>query len=291
MSDHSNEVVVTPEAMGAAGAVSYWRLGGPLNIAALAAAWTKAGLDPKLLRGAPEPETALRRAVMMQQDRHRLVRALSKKAEWAIVDEHIAEGQPPTFNTLVIVRAGATNPEVERVASELSDVEVGTFLHVLTAAFVAQQGTLQPDDVGTWLVKLAYKFGALALRDSGGVYFIPRPAMDMWNKAADVIETVSGKTHKIFRIPAMKNAEAVEAIIDAVTAEAEQVAKAIEDEVAAGLGDRALSTRGGVVQALLAKVGSYEELVGQQIKVRDRVEALAAAVAEARLSATQEEAA
>jgi hypothetical protein len=291
-------IVVTPEAMGAAGAVSYWRASGSIQIAALTAAWARAGLDPKLLRNAPEPETALRRAVLElatrehvsdKVERRILVRPQQEPSTWAVVEEIVAEGVPPAYTTLEIISfVEGTGPQFYTVSG--TQDQAARILAAVMANFTAQQGLFAPEDITGWLVKLAYKFGALALRDSGGVYFIPRPAMETWNKIATVIEAMSA--HKIFRIPAMKNSEAVEAIIDAVTAEAEQVAKAIEEEVVAGLGARALTTRKSAIDALLAKVSSYEELVGQQIKVRDRVEALSAAVAEARLAATvQEEAA
>ena len=114
--------------------------------------------------------------------------------------------------------------------------------------------------------------------------------MEFWNKAADAIQSVSD--HKVFRIPAMRNDEAVAAIIDAVTQEAEQEAQQINEEIMAGLGERALETRKTRIAELLAKVGSYEELVGQKMKITERLESLQAAVATAKLigSAPVEEA-
>lgn len=288
------QFTITTEALGACGAVSYWRASGEVSIEAVKAAWTAAGLDPEKFRKIPEPETALRRAVQAQQDRHRLVRPLKEQHAWAIVDEEVFEGKPPAYRTQAIVRFDAASSTGFRLESHGANAAVvGEIINAVATAYAVQQGTFQPEDITSWLVKLAYGANAVTLRDSGGVYFIPKPAMEFWNKAAGVIESASRGSHKVFRIPAMRNSEAIEAIIDAVTAEAEQVARKIDEEISAGLASRALETRKGVVAELLAKVSSYEELVGQQMKVRERLETLQAAVATAQLvaSAPVEEAA
>ena len=289
-----SDLVVTPEAEKAAGCVTYWRASGTVSIEALSKAWAAAGLDVGLLRKAPEPAVAFRRAVMAQQRRHRLVRALKEAHTWVIVDEHVhkpVEGQPaqpPTYTKLCIVRCDFDG----RNTVEVLDGDPSTVDAIQTcirADFMQQQGLFDPGDITGWLVKMAYGKSAVTLRDSGGVYFIPRPAMEFWTKAADVVETVSHKTHRVFRIPAMKNSEAVEAIVDAMTAEAEQIAKEVEDDIASGkLGGRALESRRGALEALLKKVGSYEELIGQQIKVQDRIATVSSAVAQAILVANVE---
>lgn len=283
-------LVVTPEAAGVAGCVSYWRAGGNVNIEALKDAWVKAGLDPKLLRKAPEEVTALRRAVMEQQDRHRLVRAVGKGA-WAIVDETVhepVEGQPalpPTYTTLCIVRFRATSSESGMPDVTAVDASPDEYLKIHTkvvAAFYRQQGMFDPSDVTGWLVVLAYKHDAVTLRDSGGVYFIPRQSVDFWTRAADVVEAVSQGNHRVFRIPAMKNSEAVAAIVDAVSAEAVQVAKRMEAELYETgddkLGARAIKTRQAEIEALLAKLVDYEQLLGLQLNVRAQVEAIQASL-------------
>lgn len=285
------DIVVTPESVTTAGCVSYWRAGGTVNIEALRKAWEAAGLDMALMRKEPEPETALRRAALDlaerktvndKTERRILVRPQVEVHEWAIVEEVVVEGFAPNYTTLAIVGFDAGKPNVEKIDG--SDEQIQDIDTRVWASFNAHQGLFDPADITTWLVKLAKKSKSVTLRDSGGVYFIPRPAMDFWNKAADALETASNKAHKVFRIPAMKNAEAVEAIIDAVTAEAEVTAKLIDEQVNAGLGARALETRKAAVNELLAKITSYEELVGQQIKVRERVESLGAAIAAAALA-------
>lgn len=288
------EFTIATEASEACGSVSYWRASGTVPIADVQAAWQAAGLDMVLFRDAPAPETALRRAVLDlatreqindKTERRTLVRPCKEPSTWAVVEEFVAEGLPPSYTTLAVVSfAGTSSFAVATVNG--SQAQVDNIEQRVRAAFHAQQGLFAPEDVTGWLVKLAYARGAVTLRDSGGVYFIPRPAMDFWNKAAGAIESASKHGHRVFRIPAMRNSEAVEAIIDAITQEAEAEAKKIDEEIMAGLGDRALETRKGRIADLLAKVSSYEELVGREMKIRERLETLQASVATAKLIAS-----
>lgn len=292
MLNPDKDIVVTPEALTTAGAVSYWRASGYIEIAALRTAWVAAGLDPELIRKDPEPETALRRAVLDLATRERitdkkerrvLVRPQKEPSTWAVVEEIVEEGAAPVYTTLEIVSySQGLGPHFFPVNG--TSAQTQQIAETVMTRFQVQQGMFDPSDITGWLVKLAAQHNAVTLRENGGVYFLPRPAMEFWNKAATVIETVSARAYQIFRIPAMRNTEAVEAIVAAVTAEAEQVAKEIEDQVNSGLGMRALETRKAAASALLAKVASYEELVGQQIAVRERVEALQVSLATAALA-------
>ena len=284
------DLTITPEASSElCGTVSYWRASGNVPIIDVLNAWDAAGLDRALFRKAPEPETALRRAVLDlakretindKTERRILIRPQKEPSTWAVVEEIVQEGAKPLYATLEIISfVEGAGPQFYTVSG--TKEHAAQILSVVMANYSAQQGIFAPEDVTGWLVKLAYAQGAVTLRDSGGVYFIPRPAMEFWNKAADAIQSASD--HKVFRIPAMRNSEAVEAIIDAVTQEAEQEAQKINDEIMAGLGDRALETRKGRIADLLAKVSSYEELVGREMKIRERLETLQASVATAKL--------
>ena len=87
----NTDLVVTTE-LESAGLISYWRCSEGMKLDTLTDHFIEEGLDVKLLPKEPEPETALRRAVMEQQDRHRLVRAVDRHA-WAIVDETCRGGR------------------------------------------------------------------------------------------------------------------------------------------------------------------------------------------------------
>lgn len=281
----NTDLVVTTE-LESAGLISYWRCSEGMKLSTLTDRFIEEGLDVKLLPKEPEPETALRRAVMEQQDRHRLVRAVDRHA-WAIVDETVVEGKAPVYTTLAIARYSPTSSTGFALESHAATpADVGSIIHTLTAAFAKQSGLLASTDVTTWLVKLAYKHGAVTLRDTGGVYFVPREHTEFWRAVSRCVEATAG--YRVFRIPAMNNSECVSAIVDAVTAEAAQLITMMEIELAqAGddaLGKRAMKTRQTEAEAMLAKVVSYEKLLGMQLDVRSRVENLQANIVAAALT-------
>lgn len=279
MSDEA--YIITPE-LAEAGCVSYWRLSGAVDLGKLRSAWQDAGLDSQLLPASPSPETALRRSVSDLRAKRRLVRPLARRGAWAIVDERVDKGTN-TIDWHVTCRVTLAGGRVviEPATHDLYDkVHTGYRQHL---------AELAPEDVSAWLVSLASREKAAALRDTGGVYFVPRPSMDFWRRATDAIRAASN--HKIFRIPAMKNAEAVEAILDAVTEEAGRETAIMEAELLEtgddALGLRAIDTRSARCAEVLEKVAAYEELLGVKMDtVRQRVEDLRAGLAAAALMAS-----
>lgn len=283
----TREQLVITESVVAAGCVSYWRIASDTNLATLAAAWKKHGLAEDQLPTPPKDEVALGRAVNSMTEKHRLVRPLARRGAWAIVDETVVEGQTPTYSPRVTVRMDAGMPLVSH-AECMGD----EFLRLHTEIMVAYdsaRNSLAHSDISSWLLGIAYKLGAVSLRDSGGVYFIPRKDIEIWNKIADAVEE-TGST--IFRIPAMRTAETVAAITDALTAEAAAVAQTMEDELMAtgddALGVRALKTRAASATALLEKLSTYEDLIGRQLDIRQRIESLSANIVAVALTSTNE---
>lgn len=289
-----SEYIVTPESNETAGCISYWRLSGPLSLTVLRAAWEAAGLDSQLLPESPEPEVALRRAVVEQQARRRLVRPLAKRGAWVIKDEAVTgDGSDTSYETVARIHfdSGAWYGRVP-VRIEKAEAPDAVFDKVdgaIREAYTRHRAELQPEDVSAWLVKLAKGQAAVSLRDAGGIYFVPRPAMEFWRRAVAVIESVS-TAHHVFRIPALRNSEAIDAILDAITIEAEAEAEAIEADLTAegdaALGERALATRGRRCAAVLDKVGAYEGLLGVKLEtIRERIARLQADLTAAALVA------
>jgi hypothetical protein len=285
--DTQTGMIVTPEALGSAGAVSYWRLSGPMTLDALRKEWVAEGLDPELLPKAPSQETALGRAVRELQHKRRLVRPLARRGAWAVVEERVRE-ETLGYRTLVSVKFAA-GPQVTQ--EDASFPEFSELHDAIHANYRRHQGELSGEDISAWLVGLADRNNAVGLRDTGGIYFVPRPAVDFWRRVTRVVHKLSA--HKVFNIPAMKNDEAVAAISDAVAQEAERLAHVLESDLAAtgddALGERALRSRAAQCAVTLEKVAAYEALLGVSLDtVRARVEGLKSNVAAAILIAGSE---
>jgi hypothetical protein len=285
------DITVTPESIATAGLISYWRLSGPIALDQLTEAWKRADLNPELLPKPPGDEVALGRAVREQAAKRRLVRPLARRGAWAIVDETIV-GEALDYKQVTSVAFVEGSPVFGVDASY--DLVVDKLRQDVLAAYNRHRGELSPEDISGWLIKLADKNNAVTLRDTGGIYFVPRTNVPFWRSVVQAIESVSA--HRVFKIPAMKNSEAIEAITEAVTIEAARLVDTMMAELQQTgddkLGDRALTTRANACKDLLTKVKSYEDLLGVQMtKVVERVEGLQAGIASAALLVGAEDAA
>lgn len=280
----TNNLIVTPEAVSSAGSISYWRLSGPIDLAALTLQWKINKLDEKLLPVAPGDAVALGRAVHEEAVKRVLVRPLARRGMWAVVAESAGEDSVG-YATMLTVKFENGAPAFTRVTVAPDDYEA--CVTRIRAAYDRHRGELAPEDISAWLVKLAGQFQSVPLRDTGGIYFVPRTGVEFWRHAVWIIECVSA--HRVFQIPALKNSEAIDAITDAISQEVDRITTAMEAELQQtgedALGERAIETRSHECQALLAKVSAYDELLGAQLKCRSRVENLQAMIATAALAA------
>lgn len=260
-----------------AGAVVWWRLLGTTELSKLAFEWEARGLDPKLLPRPVTPGSALWRAALEFQDKHLLARPCGKKGrDVSMVRETL--GDTNTYDTELHVRLNEGS----------TDLVVTPADHVmapkLRAAFRNHLEHLSTQDMGAWLAGLTVTMKALSLRDTGGIYFVPRATLPAWQQIEAVVHAVTA--HAVFELPALRTEEAVAAILDSLTRTVEAEAQAMDTELADGqLGARALTTRTSKVEGLVTMMAAYEDLLGDKLVVlKDRMEHLRAGLATALLA-------
>lgn len=274
-----NNIIATEETK-TAGAISYWRLGGETSLAKLTLEWQAVGLDPNLLPGNPSAEVCLRRAVGAVESPTRKslkIRGGDFQGGWALVEIDTTDGHVKTQEILRAKIEGAAT-RIECFGEELANIVLDRF--------AALRVELAATDISAWLTKLAKDKGtATSLRESGGVYFVPRAQVEFWSKVAQALQA-SG-AHKVFRIPAMRSEEAVAAILDAVEQEAAKLVQEVEADLEDDkLGSRALDSRKERCDAMLAKIRTYEQLLGvKMVALQGKVEGLAVNVVAASLAA------
>lgn len=274
-------VAVTDIDKNLCGAMVYWTLRGSTDAAQLETAWEHYGLDTNLLPDTPSIEAALHRAVKDQVSKHRLMRKLDGGG-WALVDE-IAQGDELDYNVVVRIKAD----KVGRLSFDEGPAWRGEdhIKREVREDYDKHLDTLSPQDVSKWLVKLIDGCNSVRLRETGGFYFVPRDSLQRWR---DMVEAITARaSHAMFEIPALTSAEAVNAICDAITTEAEKVADAmdmhLQDEA---LGHVALRRRSEECQQMAAKVESYESLLGiTQDALKKRLDELKVGLATAALMA------
>ena len=284
----TNIVIVNDMDPSVAGALTYWMMSGDTSYPALVQA-LQDRLPNRRAPSAPSPDKALRRAVVGLRQRRRLVRPLGAKVGgWAIVDEVPLEGTL-IHNATCYVKLAAPNNVGELVSVEPAD---HTLAPMVRADFVKYLEQLSHGDLSGWLVRTVYRLGAVALRDTGGIYFIPKDSMAEWRLIREVVKE-AGHGHEVFTIPALKAEDTVNAVVRALEAEAEQELKYLQEAIAEGeLGARALETRAGKCKSMLMKVRRYDSLLEQnQTNLVAKIEAMQAELVAASLAAEAEEAA
>lgn len=275
----NNLDVVVTEQNEACGGVVYWTLSGGVRVSALAAAFTANNLDPDLV---PQPtaERALAKAMRSRADRNHIVRQLPDGTGWALVAES-QQNEKTNFYTQSVRAFLESDGSIVIEPKGHPDAEV------ILDAFDNALTTLDGNDLSAILIATCKRLRAVSLRPMGGVYFVPSAQMPALEAIAAALEQVSAS--HVWRLPAMRSADAAKAILAAVAEEAETEVAKMEEELSSTLGARAIATREERTRALRAKVAEYEGLLGGSLDaVRDRLERTQAALAAAALAVAAE---
>jgi hypothetical protein len=154
---------------------------------------------------------------------------------------------------------GNTFGEADEVAGEL------------TTRFWHHVFHVSASDISGWLIKQAGECDALSLRDSGGVYFIPRHALDTWRRRVDCLHEQTNCS--VYMVPALDSDDAVNAVLQALIDECDDFTAALQKDIESEeLGERALEGRAAKAKALLEKLGRYEGLLGTKLDgIREQI--------------------
>jgi hypothetical protein len=256
-----NDLTVVPDHSGRCGAITWWRLSGTLNYDRLVEEWQMADLPPSELPAPPSDTDALRRALLSLRGPRTLIRALPGTG-FAVVDESFDEtdavAEPEyavRFKTWIDYEALEL-----RFDPPLEDEEVSG----IVGKFLVARRELDAGDLSSWLVRRIYKHEAVALRDTGGIYFVPETRAEHWSRFADIVHKISGS--RIYEVPALKSERAVEAIVAAVIAEANASVAELTKRLDKGeLTERGLRSQARKCEELADKIRSYERLLGVKL--------------------------
>lgn len=286
--DISN-VVAVDQHVPTAGAIVWWRLSGEVDVDTLAAAWAAAGGEESALPHSPSPVVALRRAVDTLRARRQLVRPLGRGAGFAIVKEReVEDARELDYTVLITIKLNEIGRVIVEGMPNASPEFVVRAKREVEQAFEHHLATLDTTDFSSWLVRLMPKVDAVSLRAQGGIYFVPQHAVERVRMVAQVLRQVS--SHVVNRVPAMHGDDAVAAILDAITEEADDEAARMERDIAEErCGEKGFESRITQCDNVQSKVARYEELLGQKLDhVRKRLDALKARLSLAALKAQSE---
>jgi len=261
----------------AIGVVSWWRLAGDTLLVDLNKALTEAGVAEKHLPESPSAALALGRAVADQEGPRIIVRALEGRGNWAILDAQI--------NHVSMTATQGLRAYVEGTTVKFDNGE-HPIAHSIFKSYQEHLAKLDSRDVSSWASHYVYSaLSSVALRDTGGIYFVPRDSVAAWQRITSAIEGVT--PHRFFEIPVAPADRAIKGVLAALERDTALAATAMEDELdAQRLGKRGLNGRRTRCSEILERVEQYEGLLGESLeKLRARVGSLQAAFAAAALAA------
>jgi hypothetical protein len=274
-----------------AGVITWWTLSGEIHHETLKRAWAVAAFDPNHLPPAVSPVAALHRAMKAAAARERVI-PLKGKSGYTILADVSTEEDPDVHRKQeswcsAWLEGGSVqwwfNPGWKPTLGNER-----TFRDWVEGRMLNNTMLLDTSDISSWISAYVWNFSPVRLRSAGGVYFIPHKFARDWHRFCEVMHSIS--TCTVEEVPAMRSPQAALAIIHALAEEIEQDAKKIEQDIASGIGKRALEARADRCQEMLSKLGTYEELVGARLeKLREAVEGLRAKVTEAKIIAEEEQ--
>lgn len=240
-----------------AGAIGYWRLSTdvPINGDDLNNTLRDEGVEPEHYLKMPSPRAALRRTLREHAKGRVFMRAGKGDDGGLYLIRQDTTDSGPEFTVVLEARLSiAGQPQFPQADAEYDTAALeDRYWHHM---FHASTG-----DVSSWLISEVLHCDALSLRDTGGVYFIPRHALDTWRRRVAALESVSAC--RVHMVPAMNSEEAFDAVLTSLLEECVSFTEQLDADLTDGeLGARALRHRSEQAVAFLEKLDRYSALLG-----------------------------
>jgi hypothetical protein len=316
----SNKVtVINDKDIEGAGAVVFWNLSGATDYEALQQAWEDQGLPEDLLCNAPTPSAAMRAA---EKECRRFLpkgfftRILEKHA-FAVVQEtrDADDARVSEENYEPVLKVGLTVENItdddgkviqQRVKQweKLSKVArarglkdtLGGYVENFRETYARAQREVSVHNFDWWTKRVMDRHvHVVALGERGKPFYVPPSQMSAWTAVRSAFEAANPE-HVFRQIPAMRGDDCIEAVMDACMREVASVTEAIYEEIEVegdnALGKRALVSRQGQLDKLLAKMASYDGILGAGVdKLRESIEDCRATVVDVAMTLMDDDAA
>lgn len=189
-----------------------WRISDArIPVSSFKAIWTGAGLDEALLPEAATPERVLREAGQRAMRAHKQTHLYTLAAK---TNDHtiyaILEKQPDGAGK--VPTAQVAQIAVDALGGFSSDQPTNPMVVAVRAEFDEEWGSYVAQDVRRSVIRLIEASASVALRDGGGVYFIPAPFASTVEALRTVLSKVGGSSVTAFPITADASGEAAKEI-------------------------------------------------------------------------------
>jgi hypothetical protein len=262
------------------GDIVYWALAdADVQRSVLEQRWVSAGLDPKMLPEAQTPDKALRLAVRAASTnlganrQGTLVRPTVDSANaliYAVVEEgHDASGNYfSTQKALVMLdKADKANPVIstDNPVNETAGLIVREYQRYLT--------THPSRDVMTTIVKCLKAANGVTLRETGGIYWVPRTNADKVRALQGAIAGIGSS--EVFVLPVSRSEQAERALQVAAAGSIEAELTALRGEIAGfcedpdGVRPSTLDRRLATFEDLRGRATLYRSILGCTVEDLD----------------------
>jgi hypothetical protein len=264
-------------------------LSGHVGLEALRTALADECAPSELNPSGPSDEVAAVRAVSSTLRPNQRLEVVSKRRLWEVeelgVGTDAADGVGTrTHAKCLRVSVEETPDGARRVNVMARGVEWEGQRDQAIAAIETYTGLLTHNDISEWLIWVAVKFcSAITLRDSGGIYFIPKDKMPLWTAVTEALQSVS--SHTCFNLPSMRTEDAAHALMASVRGEADAAMADFESYLTGKVSTKGLNACERDLEAALAKVEMYCDLLGSSLPTMfERAESVRGAIVAARLT-------
>lgn len=124
----------------------------------------------------------------------------------------------------------------------------------------AQLGLVPYTALTQCLTEIVRSLGGIALRDSGGIYWIPQCSVARWREVVVAVQA-SGPV-KVYCASMVADQDGVRAVCDSIREEMEREVAQINADFATGLSDKAMRSRASALTAMAKRVREYEAALG-----------------------------
>jgi hypothetical protein len=139
----------------------------------------------------------------------------------------------------------------------------------------AAKGQVDGDAVSTCVTQAIKALGGVALREGGGVYWLPDDAVEAWKTlGAGLEEACIRRAARAYTITTQGDPDSVRAFVDAFLREADALVSEVEDDLVHGSkGARAATNRAQSMSDLSDLAGRYEKTLGVGLtEIRTRID-------------------
>lgn len=277
-------------ALDSSGIITTWSPNGEAHIESIRKVFEAAGLGHIAPRGRTLKEAARAALVEKFSKKNRRVAPAGKGYELLLEIPKESEVRLDTHHVISLwieVRGGE-----EVVVSDVQSFEVDGITHSLSdvsAWIEAARHRVDGGAIGESLAGAAAALRGIAIRDSGGAYWLPPTSTGRWTQLVDGLNS-AGRPMRMRIWDAANSPRSIESTIDSIQSLVDKRCDEILTAVEGGeLGVRALDTKGAEVVELAKQLEEYEKVLNVGLdSLRQRVLAVQSVAVQAHMSAIAE---